>query len=174
MKLRKFFNLFLIAAIFLAGCTSTVRYSSQKSVKNSTISNKSKSPDNNIDYNLTSRRQMIINTAKQYIGTAYCYGGEGDNCFDCSGFVKRVFGKVGVDLPRVSRNMFKFGYVVSVSEALPGDLVFFKKGATINHVGIYLGNDKMIHASSSKGVVIQSLDDNYFQRRYAGIKNVLK
>ncbi len=117
---------------------------------------------------------MIINTAKQYIGTAYCYGGEGDNCFDCSGFVQRVFGKVGVDLPRVSRNMFKLGYVVSVSEALPGDLVFFKDVGTINHVGIYLGNGKMIHASSSKGVVIQSLDDNYYQRRYAGIKNVLK
>jgi len=166
-------SILIITVIFLfTGCTSVVRYSSENhTTEISTTEHDTASvPDNS----LNKERETIIKTASNYLGTPYCYGGNGDACFDCSGFVNAVYLKAGIDLPRVSRDIYKMGISVNDETVQPGDLVFFKRGNTINHVGIYYGDGKMIHASTSKGVVIQSLSDSYFSSHFAGYKSIIK
>ena len=174
MTLHKALILFFVVFFMFTGCTSVVRYSSEM-YKNGTSAGASNFVSTTtLDYQLTGKRAIIIKIATNYLGTPYCYGGEGEDCFDCSGFVNAVYRKVGIDLPRVSKDIYKVGVSVNKSNLQPGDLVFFKKGSTINHVGIYYGNDKMIHASSSQGVVIQSLNESYFRNRFAGYRSIVK
>ena len=94
---------------------------------------------------------------------------------DCSGFICLVFKELnGARLPRSSGKLWKLGRVVSPQEARPGDVVFFRGGlfGTINHVGIYMGDNSFIHASSSNGVIYSALDDQYYKKRFAGIRRV--
>lgn len=107
-------------------------------------------------------------------GTPYRTGGISTSGFDCSGFTKYVYQKMGVNLPRVSTDQFKQGSAVSKSELKPGDLVFFNTtGKGVSHVGIYLGDGEFAHSSSSKGVRIDSLNNSYYKARYVGAKRVL-
>ncbi len=110
-----------------------------------------------------------------YIGTRYKNGGMDRRGVDCSGFVCLVFSELNhARLPRSSRKQWKIGKLISIGEARPGDFVFFRGGlfGTVNHVGIYMGNNHFIHASSSKGVVYDSLDEEYFQKHFAGIRRI--
>jgi len=122
----------------------------------------------------TSKASAIIATSKQYIGVKYVFGGTTPSGFDCSGFTKYVFAKNGVTLPRVSRDQYKKGTSVSLSNLKPGDLVFFSfaKNGVVDHVGIYVGNEQFINASSSKGVTIYTLG-TYWKSVYVGAKRVL-
>ncbi|MCC3701382.1 NlpC/P60 family protein [Rouxiella badensis] len=102
-------------------------------------------------------------------GTPYRYGGLSRNGIDCSGFVFRTFrDRFGVILPRTTAEQTEVGTKVSRKELLPGDLVFFKTGAGENglHVGIYDSGDAFIHASTSRGVVRSSLDNEYWRKTY--------
>jgi cell wall-associated NlpC family hydrolase len=93
---------------------------------------------------------LAASLASRQIGVPYRYGGNSPSGFDCSGLVHYVYGKLGVDLPRKSREMAGVGQQVPVHALLPGDLVFFrvnKRG--VSHVGIYIGNDKFVHATKS-------------------------
>lgn len=117
--------------------------------------------------------QQIINTAMQYIGVPYKFGGNSPKGFDCSGFTQYVFSKNGISLPRTADVQFRTGKIVGKSELKQGDLVFFttyEPGAS--HVGIYTENGRFIHASSSKGVMISRLDDVYWKGRYVGAKRM--
>ena len=78
-----------------------------------------------------------------------------------------------MQLPRTAAQQFAAGESISEIQAEPGDLVFFKKSGRINHVGIYAGDDMFIHASSSRGVVLQSLNDKYYSSKFAGFKRFL-
>ena len=120
------------------------------------------------------KASAIIATSKQYIGVKYVYGGTTPAGFDCSGFVKYVFAKNGISLPRVSRDQFNVGTPVSFSNLRPGDLVFFSlaKNGVVDHEGIYVGNGQFINASSSKGVTIYTLG-SYWKSVYVGAKRVL-
>ena len=116
----------------------------------------------------------VIATAKKYIGVPYLWGGATPSGFDCSGFVQYVFKAHGISLPRVSRDQYTAGYAVSRSNLKPGDLVFFNtSGSGVSHLGIYLGNDQFIHASTSKGVIIAQLNSSYWSGRYIGARRVL-
>ena len=89
--------------------------------------------------------------AKQFLGNPYVWGGTSlTKGADCSGFVLSVFAKYGVSLPHSSRAQANMGTSISASELQPGDLIFYAKGGTINHVAIYIGNGQVIHASSPK------------------------
>lgn len=115
--------------------------------------------------------------AKQFLGVPYVYGGDSIRGFDCSGYTKYIFSKIGINLPhRAKRQMEKGVVVSSKAELLPGDLVFFKtKGSgKVNHVGIYLGENQFIHASSGYGAVrISPLDSGYYLNCYVGARRLI-
>ncbi|MCM3126392.1 MULTISPECIES: NlpC/P60 family protein [unclassified Paenibacillus] len=116
----------------------------------------------------------IVNEAMKHIGVPYVYGGSTTSGFDCSGLVKYVFDKYGVSLPRTAATQYNQGSSVSKGNLQQGDLVFFKTtGSSISHVGIYVGNNNFISATSSSGVKIDSLDNTYWGPKYAGAKRVL-
>lgn len=85
--------------------------------------------------------------AKQYIGTPYCRGGQNPRCFDCSGFTKYVYNHQGIKLPSTAQGQYRIAKKITATKAKPGDLVFFvtKKGYAY-HVGIYVGNGKVLHS----------------------------
>ena len=123
----------------------------------------------------SSTASKIVATAKQYIGVPYVWGGSSPSGFDCSGFTQYVFNKHGIALPRTTDQQYKVGSYVSRSNLKAGDLVFlqntYREG--ISHVGIYIGDGKMIHASSSKGIVISDLSSSYYTKHYYGARRVL-
>ena len=116
-------------------------------------------------------RINLCQYAKQFIGNPYVWGGTSlTNGADCSGFVQSVFKHFGVSLPRSSREQSKVGTKISLAEAKPGDLIFYAKGGTINHVALYIGSGQVVHASSPKtGIRIS----NATYRTPAVIKRVL-
>lgn len=120
-------------------------------------------------------KRKFIEISTAYADSRYKLGGEGGGYLDCSSFVKYVFQEIGIKLPRSSAQQFQVGVAVNENELIPGDLVFFRtRGKNISHVGIYIGDNRFIHISSSrKRVAIDSLDDPYFKKRYAGAKRVL-
>ena len=124
----------------------------------------------------SSKAKAIISTAKSFLGVPYVWGGQSPSGFDCSGYIQYVFGKHGVTLPRTAAEQFNVGTSVSKSNLIPGDLVYFttyKEGPS--HVGIFLGNGQIIHASSGKEeVTISSLSSSYYTSRYIGAKRVIK
>lgn len=123
------------------------------------------------DSKLWTSGSALLREAKHHLGKHYVWGAVGPGNFDCSGFVCYVCKKNGVTLPRTSTMQARVGKKVERRELRPGDLIFFdtskeKKGA-INHVGIYLGNNKFIHASSAKKkVMISSLNKHFYRDRF--------
>lgn len=116
----------------------------------------------------------LDDTISNLIGVDYDYGGTTTKGFDCSGFTGYVFKKLGIELPRSSKEQYKVGQKVAKSELRPGDLVFFNTdGRGVSHVGIYVGDNKFAHASNSKGVTITSLDESYYVKRYVGARRVM-
>jgi LysM repeat protein len=127
--------------------------------------------DNNFDL-ITNR---IINAALMFLGVPYKFGGNSPSTgLDCSAYVKKVFGILNIDLPRTARDIYHVGRYVQKNQLATGDLVFFRTYARYpSHVGIYLGDNKFIHASSrSKMVTIDDLDFNYYKKRYIGAKRI--
>jgi cell wall-associated NlpC family hydrolase len=100
----------------------------------------------------------ILATAQRYVGTRYRYGGETPTTgFDCSGFVQYVFGRHGVELPRTSRQQASVGQSLpgGLTALKPGDLMLFSsKGARVDHVAIYVGNNRILHSSAGAGGVV--------------------
>ena len=105
-------------------------------------------------------RVDICQYAKEFLGNPYVWGGTSlTSGADCSGYVMGVFKKYGVKLPRTSREQANSGTTISVSEAKPGDLIFYSNGKTINHVAIYIGGGQVIHASNPKtGIRISNVN----------------
>lgn len=115
-------------------------------------------------------------SAYSFLGARYRFGGNSRNALDCSSFTQQVFREQDVRLPRTAREQFRIGSVVPVGDLRKGDLVFFRTYAPFpSHVGIYLGNRKMIHASStSRRVVVSSMDTPYYLSRYLGARRIEK
>lgn len=116
-------------------------------------------------------RINLCQYAKEFIGNPYVWGGTSlTKGADCSGFVQSVFKHFGVSLPRSSREQVNVGTKISLADAQPGDLIFYAKGGTINHVALYIGNGQVVHASSPKtGIRIS----NATYRTPAAVKRVL-
>lgn len=123
----------------------------------------------------SSTRQTIVANAKKLLGTPYVWGGMSTNGFDCSGFVKYVFAQSGITLPRTTESQVTVGTYISKSDLQPGDLVFLQNTyrTGVSHVGIYIGDGKMIHSSSSKGVTTSSLSSSYYVQHYHSARRVL-
>lgn len=120
-------------------------------------------------------RDRLTLFAKKLLNIPYRFGGNSLFGIDCSAYVKRVYSLIGVDLPRSARQQFNEGKAVNGEDLSIGDLVFFRTYASFpSHVGIYLGNNLFIHASSrSRKVTIDSLDTPYYIKRFIGAKRLL-
>jgi LysM repeat protein len=122
---------------------------------------------------------QLIQTASENIGTRYRMGGTSKDGFDCSGLMCTAFGAFDIHLPRTSIEQSQYGVVVSKEEAQKGDLIFFKTNSRrqINHVGMVVevadGDIKFIHASVSGGVMISSINEKYYIKRFSQINRVL-
>ena len=122
----------------------------------------------------------LLEEAKTYLGTPYRYGGTTRKGIDCSAFVLSVFGAAaGISLPRVAASQAQEGENIDKQDLQKGDLIFFSKGSRISHVGIVEdvtedGDIKFIHAATSKGVMISSLNDSsYWSSKYRYAKRII-
>ena len=115
--------------------------------------------------------QKVNQVYRQWVGTRYHLGGTGVGGIDCSAFVQKTMsGAFNIHLPRSTAEQRHSGHSISKSDLQPGDLVFFRKN---NHVGVYIGGGKFVHASTSQGVTTSSLSESYWSRTYTQSRRVL-
>lgn len=126
--------------------------------------------------NANSVAKKIAENAHNYIGCSYSYGSSGPSAFDCSGFTSYLYRQQGYTLPRTSASQGSYGTYVEKQNLVAGDLVFFsnRSDRKINHVGVYVGDNNFIHASTSgRGVVMDNLGSNYYTRNYVTARRIL-
>ncbi len=188
-RIAKMLALVSISALFLTSCgtsyseskyktkyttaqssTSSKKVKSKSTSKTAFSSKKSKSNKSDV--------KIILKEANNYLGTKYKMGGTSKTGMDCSGLVFVSYKAAGITPPRVSRDQANFGKKVQKSDVLPGDLLFFNTfGKSITHVGIvdHINNGEIffIHASSSKGVMISSLENPYWKSKYVKAQRIL-
>lgn len=114
--------------------------------------------------------KSLLESVDEWYGVRYRVGGNTKKGVDCSGFTVAVYAAVyGMMLPRISRDQYRLSRKISTTELQEGDLVFFNtNGRGVSHVGVYLGNNKFIHASVLRGVMVNDLFENYYLRRFVG------
>lgn len=112
---------------------------------------------------------------EEWWGTSYCLGGSTKNCTDCSAFTNTIIkNNYQINLPRTASEQYNVSTRIETEELKEGDLVFFKTSRNyINHVGVYLVNNKFVHASTSQGVTISDLDESYWKYRFAGCGRII-
>ena len=123
----------------------------------------------------SSIKDRLLRVAQRMLAVPYRFGGTTLWGLDCSGFVQKTFAFLNLDLPRSAREQFREGAKVAKADLSPGDLVFFRTYAKYpSHVGIYLGDNRFVHASSrERKVTVESLDTPYYMKRYIGAKRLL-
>ena len=142
-------------------------------------STKPSNSSSSTDSSTSSKVDKVLNFASQQLGKPYVWGAQGPNSFDCSGLTYYVYkNAAGITLPRTSVEQSKYGTTVSKSNLKAGDLIFFDTSGPndggVSHVGIYVGNGQMIHASSSqKKIVKVSVETSYWNNAYVRAKRVL-
>ena len=114
--------------------------------------------------------KILLENVDEWYGVRYRTGGNSKTGVDCSGLTVAVYAAVyGIALPRVSRDQYRISRKISTTELQEGDLVFFNtRGSGVSHVGVYLGNNKFIHASVSRGVMVSGLFEPYYLQRFIG------
>ncbi|MGL6107823.1 C40 family peptidase [Romboutsia sp.] len=123
----------------------------------------------------SSERQQVVDLAYKQIGKPYSWGSSGPNSFDCSGLTSYVYkNSVNVKLPRTSSDQSRFGKTVSKGQLEPGDLLFFGSGSNVSHVGVYVGDSKMVHSpSTGQTVRVDNINSGYYSNRLITAKRVL-
>jgi len=127
---------------------------------------------------LSQTRESLVEYAKRHLGTPYRYGGKDPSGFDCSGFTQYVYRTQGLLLPSHSRGQSEFGKRLEPHRAKPGDLIIFKESGKVKHVGLIVtadhGSLRMIHASTSRGVVLEDVEQSsYWKKQLAYAVSVL-
>ncbi len=111
----------------------------------------------------------FLSYVDEWYGTRYRMGGTTKSGIDCSAFVQNVYqAAFAMNVPRTAREQYRASRIISATELKEGDLVFFNTTGGISHVGMYLRNNKFIHASSSQGVTVSDMFDPYYLKRYIG------
>ncbi len=181
--------LFLILALSLSNCIvkKKTTYGKSRSVTVEATEDTETPPDESTtdkvevpEAGTTDKADEIINTALTYSGVRYKYGGTSAQGMDCSGLLFVSFGKNEVDLPRVSHEMAGEGKRIRLNKVRKGDLLFFKtsrKGKRINHVGLVVSVEKdeikFIHSTSSRGVIVSSLREGFWNLSFIKATRVL-
>lgn len=172
MRLRSLFFMILCAsALIFSSCGS-----SKKAVLSKPGSSASARPGTVgafvVPDDADDATRSLLDEARRWLGVKYAYGGHSKAGTDCSGMVMEVFqSAAGLKLPRSSREQYSYCKNIDRKELKPGDLVFFANNlrtGRIGHVGLYVGGGRMIHASTSRGVIVSGLGEEYWSRHYAG------
>lgn len=177
--IKKILILFLGALLMIScGSSQKVIKSPPKRIKKQ-IKKKTKTIPTTVTTNPTIA-DKIVWTAVTYKGVPYKYAGTSNAGMDCSGLIYTSFKKRNVFIPRTSEQMFASGVPISLKEVKRGDLLFFKtsrKRGRVNHVGLVTsakkGDIRFIHSTSSRGVIVTSLNSRYWKRAFVGAKRVL-
>lgn len=185
----RFLSICFLVTLF-AGCAASSRQSSIQAPENYFAmalpgmgSSPLMSPVDPIDAQLlnlqepppTMVREALLAQHQRWAGTPYRIGGTTKRGIDCSALVRNVYRDTfNLELPRSTRGQVNEGRPIDRQELLAGDLVFFSPPGRYNHVGIYVGNGYFLHASSSKGVMISSLDNSYWRRYYWQARRALE
>jgi cell wall-associated NlpC family hydrolase len=166
--------LLLLLSFFVLSCGSSKKTSTNRTAKTKTTKTRASKK------RTASKSNAIIATALKYEGTRYKYGGTTKKGMDCSGLTYTAFKANQVELPRVSYEQAKRGKRINKSAVKKGDLLFFitnKNKKRINHVGLVVetkkGVIKFIHSTTSKGVLISSLNERYWKSAFAEARRVL-
>ena len=153
----------LLFVLFLVGCAGAPEPKVTKAVKAIDVTSVKKDQKNSSKWTKVSLSKHF----KKWDKVKYRFGGLSKKGVDCSGFVYLAFLKqFDIQLPRNTALQVKLGKSISKKELKTGDLVFFRTGRNRRHVGIYLNDNKFIHASSSKGVTTSSLKNKYWSQKY--------
>ncbi len=179
-----FFKKILYTAIigfFIVSCGSSKNVSSSKtSAINISKSENSRNLYSSFDGKISKSIENLLNNAEKYLGVPYRLGGNTKQGLDCSGLALVVFQDYKIKLPRQSSEQANFGKNIDTKEIKPGDLLFFATsgGNRVSHVGIVHsiekdGEIKFIHSSTSKGVIISSLNEKYWNKTYLHAQRVL-
>ncbi|MET3036509.1 C40 family peptidase [Chryseobacterium sp. NRRL B-14859] len=172
----------LVTSAFVVSCGSSKSVSANKKsgTKTVTKSENLRKLDSKFDGKVPRSISDILKDAEKYLGTPYKFGGNTSSGFDCSGFTVKVFEENDFSLPRRSSDQAEAGKNIDIRDVKPGDLLFFATGggSRVSHVGIVhdIGPDgevKFIHASTSKGVIISSLNEKYWNKAYLHAQRVL-
>lgn len=119
-------------------------------------------------------KSKLMDQYASWKGVRYRLGGDSRRGIDCSAFVQRTFrDQFGMELPRSTYEQQETGEQIQRNKLRPGDLVLFRAGSTGRHVGIYIGNNQFVHASTRAGVMISSMDEDYWNKRYQEGRRIL-
>lgn len=156
--------LMLSLMFLLSGCHSSRRASKKEKDIPVVVLPESQTKDMRTD------ERLLVEEALRWLGTPYKYGGTSRSGTDCSGLTMQVYlSALGIKLPRSSRDQQKFCKSVKKKSLDAGDLIFFSTGrdkTRVSHVGLYIGDDKFVHASGSRGVIVSDLNEKYYVRNY--------
>ncbi|GAB5398999.1 MAG: hypothetical protein Aureis2KO_05840 [Aureisphaera sp.] len=157
-----------LLSLFLASCGSSRKTTETVVIGKGTTAVSSK------------RISKVVNHAQTFKGTRYKFGGTDKRGMDCSGLVYTSYKSENIELPRVSRDMAKKGIRIKLKEVQKGDLVFFKTNKNrnvINHVGLVVesrsGDIQFIHSTSSRGVIVSSLDEKYWKNAFVEVRRII-
>lgn len=179
--LFKFLLFTLMFSVFLVSCGSSKSAVSSKNSKTSSVKKENtRMLLSEFEGKISGSVKELLKDAEKYLGAPYKFGGNTSEGFDCSGFAVKVFQENNFQLPRRSADQALAGKSIKIETVKPGDLLFFATsgGTRVSHVGIVHtiekdGEIKFIHASTSKGVIISSLSENYWNKAYLHAQRVL-
>lgn len=178
-KYRSIFAI-TIVALSIISCGSSKNVASKSKSATPTKTENLRKLGSNNNGKVSGSIKSILKDAEKYLGSPYKYGGNTSSGFDCSGFTVKVFQENNFTLPRRSEDQSNVGKSVDIADTKPGDLLFFATGGgyKVSHVGVVhsVENDgeiKFIHSSTSKGVIISSLNEKYWNKAYLRAQRVL-
>lgn len=166
-NMREWFQTILIlvtSALTLGGCASHQSLPGRTDVPLSSPPTAAQAPG---------KAQKLWQVFERYQGTPYEYGGTSSSGFDCSGFILTAYQEgLGIQLPRTTSQMLSSGDAVHPKDIEPGDIIFFRIRGKEQHAGIYMGDDRFIHASTSIGVTQSSINGYYWKGRFTQARRI--
>jgi len=160
--MKYFVSLILLILFILSSCLPSARFKASK---------ENEFEEARLHQESINENSILFKLVKQWLDTPYKYGGMSKSGVDCSGFSSIVLQDVyNIKIPRTAEEQYNMGEKIRDIWLSPGDLVFFInfRGHGIDHVGIFLGNNRFAHATESTGVTVSDLDEDYYRKRYVG------
>ncbi len=165
VKQKNIFYIFLLFSIIASSCVRIPSADNSPSADSGSMES----------HQLSTVRNLIVNQSYQKIGIPYRYGGSTVSAFDCSGLTQYVYREAGINIPRTTEHQLRESQTIPYQQLLPGDLAFYKTSVKSRHVGIYIGNNQMIHASTgSKRVRTTNITNSYWQQRFTKFGRFVK